>query len=174
VEFDALDITNFWVAVADIGQKCGLSGSWVFASLDPRKKHLLKVQCEQEKCQLSDFQETTVFIAYFHRERNVDVGIPRTNLETKYQGLFNRSLDPIKEVLRSADKKLRNINDIILIGGASAIPKIKQILIQFFGKNPFSGVNPLEAVAKGATITASNCKGGVDLPYVRGEDTCVN
>jgi molecular chaperone DnaK (HSP70) len=148
-------------------EKFGLSGSLELVALDPRKKHILKTCCEEAKCGLSDSQRADVFIENFHGGRDLDVRITRTDFEAKCQDLFDRILGPIEEVLEYADKKVQDIDDIILIGGTSSIPRVKQILTQFFEREPFPRVNPLEAVAKGATMFAIACTGGQDLPDIR-------
>jgi L1 cell adhesion molecule like protein len=145
----------------------GKGGRSTFDPKDPanaRKLSQLKARCEDAKIELSDSLRAEVFIEDFHAGRDLDVRIGRADLERKCEDLFDRLVDPIEGALANCDKMVEEIDDIILLGGSSLIPRVKEILTRFFGKTPYPGINPLEAVARGATIMAVASVSGGEFP----------
>jgi molecular chaperone DnaK (HSP70) len=148
-------------------EKFQKTGTSRFDPKDPgnaRRLTQLRACCEEAKCDLSDSLRADVVIDDFYAGKDLVVQITRKAFESKCEDLFEKILDPIEEVLANSDKKVGDIDDIILIGGSSGIPRVRVLLTRFFGKPPFPGVNPLEAVAKGATIMAAACIGGGAIP----------
>jgi molecular chaperone DnaK (HSP70) len=136
------------------------SGRTTIERLKPRKHHALRVACEDAKCDLSENLRTSVFVEELDGDRDLDLRITREDLEAKCRGLFDRILKPVEAVLEQGHTRKECIDDIILIGGSSAIPAVKSAIERLLGKTPFSGLSPLEAVAKGTAIIAGQLTDG--------------
>jgi L1 cell adhesion molecule like protein len=143
------------------------TGRVQLANLNQRNYHKLRARCKEAKCELSDSEQTIVYIEDFHGGQDLDVHVTRTLLEAECRDLFARMLDPVEEVLDFAEKTVREIDEVLLIGGGSVMPNVRQILARYFQKQPFFGVNPLEAVAKGATIIAGTLKSGLNIREIQ-------
>ncbi len=87
--------------------------------------------------------------------------ITRAKLEALVEDLIQRTIDPCKAALKDAGVTAGQINEIVLVGGQSRMPKIRDAVKQFFGKEPHKGVNPDEVVAMGAAIQAGVLQGDV-------------
>jgi molecular chaperone DnaK (HSP70) len=102
----------------------------------------------------------TVCIANFHGVECLRVVLTRAEFETKCDRLFEGVVDPISEALATADLEPHNIDNVLVIGGSCAIPRIRKIVSNIFDKAPLAGVPPLEAVARGAAVMASDERPG--------------
>ena len=119
-----------------------------------KAKRRLKVACEKAKIILSSEQETTIEIP------NI-----RTDFEDCCQELFDKCISCVKEALENAEIKKENIDDIVLVGGSTRIPKIQEMVKLFFNRKQLiqnKGVNPDEAVAYGASYLASLINGQIN------------
>jgi len=114
----------------------------------------LKIACEQAKKNLSFKEEDIIFIEDFYNEESLSISITRKKFEVLCQEYFDKLIDPINIVIKEGEKKeVNKIDEIILVGGSSKIPKIKEILSEKFKNVPINDlINPDEAVAYGATI----------------------
>merc|ERR1711988_994692 len=89
--------------------------------------------------------------------------IARAKFEEMNMGLFRKTMEPVEKVLRDAKISKRDIDEVVLVGGSTRIPKIQALLKQFFnGKEPNRSINPDEAVAYGATVQAAILDGVQD------------
>jgi molecular chaperone DnaK (HSP70) len=111
---------------------------------------------------------------YVDGSNDLSEEITRDQFEDLCQDLFARCLKPVEKALREAGKSKQDIDDVILVGGTSRIPKIHKILTNFFGKRPYEGVDPQEAVARGAAILAAKLKnsGGSSVQQLSFYDIC--
>jgi len=119
-----------------------------------KQKSRLKEHCEKAKIYLSFKYETIIEVESLVNDK--DLYLTRAKFEELCEDKFNLCLEPIIEILNKTRENKQNIDEIILIGGSSKIPKIQNILSEFFGKKPLNNqLNPDEAVAYGATIEAA-------------------
>ena len=115
----------------------------------------LKVSCENIKKILSSSEETTIRINNFYNNIDINEKITRKEFEDKCEHLFNKLEISLKDALKNAKLGKDNIQEIILVGGSTRIPKVKEIIKNYFPKSKINDtINPDEAVAFGATIDA--------------------
>ena len=118
----------------------------------------LKSACERSKKILSIKTEDTIYIEDFYKDQALNCFITRAKFENLCNIFFNKLIPPIDRVLNDINLKAEDINEIILVGGSSRIPKIKEILKEKFPKKDIinDSINPDEAVAFGAAIFAES------------------
>ncbi len=125
----------------------------------------LKEAAEKAKIELSSSQQTEVNLPYITADasgpKHLAVKITRAKLEALVEDLVDRSIEPCKTALKDAGVKASDIDDIILVGGQSRMPKVQEKVKEFFGKEPRKDVNPDEAVAVGAAIQGGVLQGDV-------------
>jgi heat shock protein 5 len=123
------------------------------ASKDKKALQKLKREVEQAKRILSTSHQTSIEIDNFHDGQDFAQTLTRAKFEELNMDLFKKTLGPVQKVLEDAKLKKNEINEIVLVGGSTRIPKVQQLLKDFFnGKEPNRGVNPDEAVAYGAAV----------------------
>src|SRR3546814_4681330 len=91
----------------------------------------------------------------------LDKAITRSELERLVGELIKRTLEPCKKALADAGHKAADIDDVVLVGGMTRMPRVREVVKEFFGKEPHVGVNPDEVVAMGAAIQAGVLQGDV-------------
>ncbi|EJC99063.1 chaperone protein BipA [Fomitiporia mediterranea MF3/22] len=128
------------------------TGVDVRASKDHRAMGKLKRAVEQAKRALSSQQSTRVEIEAFENGNDFSETLTRAKFEELNAGLFKRTMDHVEQVLKDADVKKREIDEIVLVGGSTRIPKVQELLRDYFGKEPSKSINPDEAVAYGAAV----------------------
>ena len=121
-----------------------------------KEKYRLKYICEKAKRELTYNSEVEIEVESIVHGKNLNEELSRAKFEKLCEDLFSKCLEPIKEVLEIAKEEKENIDEIILIGGSTRIPKIQNKIKEFFnGKELNCNLNPDEAVAYGATIEAA-------------------
>ncbi|MDD8058836.1 MULTISPECIES: molecular chaperone DnaK [Shewanella] len=132
---------------------------------DPLAMQRLKEAAEKAKIELSSTNHTEVNLPYITADatgpKHLVVKITRAKLESLVEDLIQRSLEPLKVALADADLSVSDINEVILVGGQTRMPKVQEAVTNFFGKEPRKDVNPDEAVAVGAAIQAGVLSGDV-------------
>ena len=132
---------------------------------DPLALQRLKEAAEKAKIELSSATQTDVNLPYVTADasgpKHLNVKVTRAKLESLVEDLVKRTIDPCKTALKDASLKASEINDIILVGGQSRMPKVQEAVTAFFGKEPRKDVNPDEAVAVGAAIQGGVLGGSV-------------
>ena len=125
----------------------------------------LKEAAEKAKIELSSAATTEVNLPFITADQNgpkhLVKQITRADLERLVEDLIQRTLEPCKKALADAGVKASAIDEVVLVGGMTRMPKVRQIVKDFFGKEPHSGVNPDEVVAMGAAIQAGVLQGDV-------------
>lgn len=125
----------------------------------------LKEAAEKTKKELSTLQETDVNLPYITADasgpKHLNIKMTRSKLESLCADLFDRLITPCKNALKDANLQTSQIDDIILVGGSTRIPKVQEIVKNFFGKEPNRSVNPDEVVACGAAIQGGVLAGEV-------------
>ncbi|MFN3674861.1 MAG: molecular chaperone DnaK [Sphingomonas pseudosanguinis] len=125
----------------------------------------LKEAAEKAKIELSSAQSTEVNLPFITADQNgpkhLVKTITRADLERLVEDLIQRTLEPCKKALADAGMKADEIADVVLVGGMTRMPRVREVVKNFFGKDPHTGVNPDEVVAMGAAIQAGVLQGDV-------------
>lgn len=125
----------------------------------------LKEAAEKAKIELSSSQQTEVNLPFITADasgpKHLQIKMTRAKLESLVEDLVKRTLEPCKKALKDAGLAAGEIDDVILVGGQTRMPKIQEIVKDFFGREPHKGVNPDEVVAMGAAIQAGVLQGDV-------------
>lgn len=119
----------------------------------------LKREVEKAKRTLSSQMSTTIEIEAFHNGKDFSETLTRAKFEELNMDLFKKTLKPVEQVLKDANVKKGEIDDIVLVGGSTRIPKVQGMLEEFFGKKATKGINPDEAVAFGAAVQGAVLSG---------------
>jgi molecular chaperone DnaK len=138
-------------------------------NVDLRKDTLamqrLKEAAEKAKIELSTSQQTDVNLPYITADasgpKHLNIRVTRAKLEALVEDLIKRSIEPCKTALKDSGKSLSDINEVILVGGQTRMPKVQEVVKDFFGKEPRKDVNPDEVVAIGAAIQGAVLSGEV-------------
>jgi molecular chaperone DnaK len=132
---------------------------------DPLALQRLKEAAEKAKIELSSSQQTDVNLPYITADasgpKHLNVKLTRAKLESLVEELINRTKGPCVMALKDAKLSASDINDVILVGGQTRMPKVQEMVKAIFGKEPRKDVNPDEAVALGAAIQAGVLGGEV-------------
>ncbi len=132
---------------------------------DPLAMQRLKEAAEKAKIELSSSQQTDVNLPYVTADasgpKHMNIKVTRAKLESLVDDLIERTIKPCKIALKDAGLSASDINDVILVGGQTRMPKVQETVKNFFGKEPRKDVNPDEAVAVGAAIQGGVLSGGV-------------
>ena len=125
----------------------------------------LKEAAEKAKIELSSATQTEVNLPFITADasgpKHLAMTLTRAKLESLVDGLVKRTIDPCKAALKDAGLKASDIDEVILVGGMSRMPKIIETVTEVFGREPHRGVNPDEVVALGAAIQAGVLQGDV-------------
>jgi L1 cell adhesion molecule like protein len=123
---------------------------------NPRALRRLRTACERAKRTLSSATNATIEIDSLHKGIDFYTSITRARFEELCQYLFDKTLESVKKVIRDSKIDKNNVHEIVLVGGSTRIPRIVQLVSDFFnGKEPNKGINPDEAVAYGAAVQAA-------------------
>ncbi len=125
----------------------------------------LKEAAEKAKIELSSTMESEINLPFITADaagpKHLILKLSRAKLEQLCMDLLELSFEPMKQALKDAGLKASEINEVVLVGGQTRMPKIQQMVKEFFGKEPHKGVNPDEVVAVGAAIQAAVLSGEV-------------
>jgi molecular chaperone DnaK len=125
----------------------------------------LREAAEKAKIDLSQVMETEINLPFLTADasgpKHLQIRLSRAKLEQLTEDLIKRTIEPCKKALADAGKKLSDINEVVLVGGSTRIPRVQQVVKEFFGKEPHKGVNPDEVVALGAAVQAGVLSGDV-------------
>jgi molecular chaperone DnaK len=125
----------------------------------------LREAAEKAKIELSSAQSTEVNLPFITADatgpKHLVKTITRSDLEKMVESLIKRTLDPCKKALADAGLKAADISEVVLVGGMTRMPRVREVVKDFFGKEPHTGVNPDEVVAMGAAIQAGVLQGDV-------------
>jgi molecular chaperone DnaK len=125
----------------------------------------LKEAAEKAKCELSSSLETDINLPFITADasgpKHLNYTLTRAKLEQLTEDILARTIEPCKKALEDAKMTADDIDEVILVGGQTRMPKVHEIVKQIFGKEPHKGVNPDEVVAMGAAIQGGKLKGEV-------------
>jgi molecular chaperone DnaK len=132
---------------------------------DPLALQRLKESAEKAKIELSSLMETEINLPYITADasgpKHLNVKLSRAKLEQLVDDLIQRTIKPCENAMQDAGLKASEINEVILVGGMTRMPKVVETVKKLFGKEPNKGVNPDEVVAIGAAIQAGVLQGDV-------------
>ncbi len=132
-------------------------------SKDKMALQRLKEAAEKAKCELSTTMETEINLPFVTADasgpKHLSLKLTRAKLEQLTGDLLERTMGPVKQCLKDAGLQPPQIDEVVLVGGSTRIPKVQQLVKDFFGKEPHKGVNPDEVVAVGAAIQAGILSG---------------
>jgi molecular chaperone DnaK len=125
----------------------------------------LKEAAEKAKIELSSAQQTEINLPFITADasgpKHMTMKLTRAKLEALVDDLIQKTIPPLKQALKDAGMAAGEIDEVVLVGGMTRMPKVQEIVKQFFGREPHKGVNPDEVVAIGAAIQAGVLKGDV-------------
>ena len=134
-------------------------------SKDKMALQRLKEAAEKAKMELSTVQETEITLPFITADatgpKHLNLKLTRAKFESLVDDILQRSVGPCKQALSDAGVKPSDIDEVVLVGGSTRIPKVQQIVRELFGKEPHKGVNPDEVVAVGAAVQAGVLGGEV-------------
>ena len=134
-------------------------------SKDKMALQRLKEAAEKAKMELSTTMETEINLPFVTADasgpKHLLMKLTRAKLEQLMSDIIQRTVGPCKQALKDANLKAENIDEVILVGGSTRIPKVQQVVKELFGKEPHKGVNPDEVVAAGAAIQGAVLTGEV-------------
>ena len=130
---------------------------------DPLALQRIKEAAEKAKCELSSSQETDINLPYITADntgpKHLNIKLTRAKFEQLVDDLIERTISPCQKALKDADLEANEIDEVLLVGGMTRMPKVQEVVKNFFGKDPNKGVNPDEVVASGAAIQAGVLQG---------------
>ncbi len=134
-------------------------------SKDKMALQRLKEAAEKAKCELSTTVETEINLPFVTADasgpKHLALKLTRAKLEQLVSDLIEKSMGPVRQCLKDAGVEASKIDEVVLVGGMTRMPKIQQTVKDFFGKEPHKGVNPDEVVAVGAAVQAGILSGDV-------------
>jgi molecular chaperone DnaK len=134
-------------------------------SKDKMALQRLKEGAEKAKCELSTTLETEINLPFITADasgpKHLSLKLTRSKLEQLTGDLLERTMGPVRQCLKDAGLEPSQIDEVVLVGGSTRIPKVQELVKGFFGKEPHKGVNPDEVVAVGAAIQAGVLSGEV-------------
>jgi molecular chaperone DnaK len=134
-------------------------------SKDKMALQRLKEAAEKAKMELSSTLETEINLPFITADasgpKHLSMKLTRSKLEQLVEDLLERSMGPVRQCLKDAGVSPKDIDEVVLVGGMTRMPKIQQLVKDFFGKEPHKGVNPDEVVAVGAAVQAGILSGDV-------------
>ena len=123
---------------------------------DPMSLQRLREAAEKAKCELSTALQSEVNLPFITADasgpKHLNLTLTRAKLEQLTAGLIDRAIEPCRQALTDAELHASDIDEVILVGGQTRMPKVQEVVEQFFSKEPHKGVNPDEVVAIGAAI----------------------
>jgi len=135
-------------------------------SKDPMALQRLREEGEKAKCELSSAKSTNINLPFITADSNgpqhLNLSLTRAKFENLIEKLLKRTIEPCKKALKDAKKKPTEIDEIILVGGSTRIPKVSDMVRYVFGKEPNKNVNPDEVVSMGAAIQGGVMSGDVE------------
>ncbi|MDF7800980.1 molecular chaperone DnaK [Pontiellaceae bacterium B1224] len=134
-------------------------------SADPMVLQRLKEAAEKAKCELSSSQSTEINLPFITADatgpKHLNVTLSRAKLEELCDDLITKAIEPVKACLKDSGLSASEINEVILVGGSTRMPKVQSSVKEIFGQEPHKGVNPDEVVSIGASIQGGVLKGEV-------------
>jgi len=139
--------------------------SGIDLSKDRMALQRIREAAEKAKCELSSSMQTEINLPFITANadgpQHIQIPLTRAKFEQVTEKLIARSLAPVKQCIKDAQVDLKDLSEIVMVGGMTRMPKVIETVKNFFGKEPFRGVNPDEAVALGAATLGGVLRGDV-------------
>lgn len=166
-DFDVLLVEHFRQEIMiRHGRRCDIA-------LDRKALARLRMACEKAKMELSSNQDATIDLPRLINGQDFVSNITRQEFEEICLEKFQDTIEPIETVLEDAGMDFEDINDLVLVGGSTRIPRIQEMIREMFeGKELARDINPDEAVAYGAVMSAANLSDDADIVKVNVTDVC--
>lgn len=137
---------------------------------DPMVLQRLKEAAEKAKMELSTTAQTEINLPFITATdtgpKHLNLTLTRSKFEQLCENIFNRLVKPCKKAIKDSGISLNDLDEVVLVGGSTRIPKVQEIVKEVFGKEPHKGVNPDEVVAMGAAIQGGILSGDIDRDIV--------
>ena len=134
-------------------------------SKDKMALQRLREAAEKAKIELSSTSQTDINLPFITADasgaKHFNITLTRSKFETLVDHLIERTKNPCNNCVKDAGISVKDVNEVLLVGGMTRVPKVQEIVTQIFGKAPSKGVNPDEAVAMGAAIQGGILRGDV-------------
>jgi molecular chaperone DnaK len=141
------------------------AGQGIDLSADPMVLQRLKEAAEKAKCELSSSQSTDINLPFITADasgpKHLNVTLSRAKLEELCDDLITKAIQPVRNCLSDSGLSASEVNEVILVGGSTRMPKVQNSVKEIFGQEPHKGVNPDEVVSIGASIQGGVLKGEV-------------
>lgn len=121
----------------------------------------IREAAEKAKIALSHTTTTTIDIPFIYENKHIHLTMKESELDDMTMHLIKRTIDPVKKALKDADVEPEDVDDLILVGGMTRMPKVRSVVKDLFGKEPNTSVNPDETVALGAAIQGGVLSGEI-------------
>jgi molecular chaperone DnaK len=125
----------------------------------------LKEAAEKAKCELSTTQESEINLPFITADasgpKHLNIRLTRSKFEQLVEDIIQRTVAPCHQAIKDANLEAKNIDEVVLVGGSTRIPRVQKLVEEMFGKEPHKGVNPDEVVAVGAAVQAGVLAGDV-------------
>ncbi|ABN65053.2 Nuclear-encoded mitochondrial protein member of the heat shock protein 70 (HSP70) family [Scheffersomyces stipitis CBS 6054] len=121
----------------------------------------IREAAEKAKIELSHVKETEINIPFIVKDKHISIKLTEDELDQMSLHLINKTIDPVKRCIRDAELKIKDIDEVILVGGMTRMPKLRKVVEELFNKKPNTAVNPDEAVALGAAIQGAVLSGQI-------------
>ena len=125
----------------------------------------LREAAEKAKVELSSTSQTEINLPFITADasgaKHLNITLTRSKFEALVHNLIERTRDPCKNCLKDAGISTKEVDEVLLVGGMTRVPKVQEVVSEIFGKSPSKGVNPDEAVAMGAAIQGGILRGDV-------------
>ncbi|KAI5957024.1 hypothetical protein KGF57_003398 [Candida theae] len=121
----------------------------------------IREAAEDAKIELSKVKETEINIPFIYEDKHIKFSLTEEELDEMSMPIIEQVVEPVKKCVRDAELKMKDIDEILLVGGMTRMPKIRKVVEELFGKKPSTAVNPDEAVALGAAIQGAVLSGQV-------------
>lgn len=130
-------------------------------SLNQEAVQRIRDAAETAKIELSTKDKTEIKLPFIFEDKHIDFAITEPELNEMSMLLINKVIDPVKRCIKDAGLKIKDIDEVLLVGGMTRMPLVRQVVTELFGKPPSTAVNPDEAVALGAAIQGAILSGQV-------------
>ncbi|CAR22860.1 Hsp70 family ATPase SSQ1 [Lachancea thermotolerans CBS 6340] len=121
----------------------------------------IRIASEKAKIDLSHVKETSIDIPFVYQSKHVKLVVKEHELDDMTMSLINKTIPPVKRALKDAEIEPEEVDEVILVGGMTRMPKIRSVVTETFGKKPNTSVNPDETVALGAAIQGGVLSGEI-------------
>ncbi|MBX3730745.1 MAG: molecular chaperone DnaK [Candidatus Sumerlaeia bacterium] len=142
-----------------------LQSTGIDPTQDAKAMQRIREAAERAKCELSTLKETSISLPFIVADssgpKHFEMTLSRTRFEEMIAPILDRLFEPCRRALADAHLTIRDINEVLLVGGSTRIPKVQQMVGEFFGREPNRSINPDEAVAVGAAIQAGVMTGAL-------------